>query len=288
MNPNKIAVLVDSCTDVSPEQIKELGIYSVPVTIIYSDGEYRDKIDISIDEVYERLPLETPRTSLPGGDFILDTLDQIKRDGFEKLIIVSISSALSGTCNMMRVMGQSYEGLDIHVIDTRSISYGAGGQAVLAANLAREGYTMEEIIEAVEYSIRESKVYFCLSTLDYLARGGRIGKVSAVLGSLLKIKPVITCNVEGAYAIAAKVRGRAHAINETITLAVAEAKKCIACSVAVIDGNAKEEAARVMQQIKQLIPNCKSFIEGTVGPALAVHTGPGLLGIYVQALPVMK
>ena len=107
MNPNKIAVLVDSCTDVSPEQIKELGIYSVPVTIIYSDGEYRDKIDISIDEVYERLPLETPRTSLPGGDFILDTLDQIKRDGFEKLIIVSISSALSGTCNMMRVMGQS-------------------------------------------------------------------------------------------------------------------------------------------------------------------------------------
>lgn len=102
---------------------------------------------------------------------------------------------------------------------------------------------------------------------------GAIGKVAAVLGSLLKIKPVITCNVEGAYAIAAKVRGRAHAINETITLAVAEAKKCIACSVAVVDGNAKDEAARVMQQIKQLIPNCKSFIEGTVGPALAVHTG---------------
>ncbi len=288
MNPNRIAVLADSCTDVSPEQIKELGIYSVPVTIIYSDGEYRDKIDISIEEVYERLPLETPRTSLPGGDYILDTLDQIKRDGYEKLIIISISSALSGTCNMMRVMADSYEGLDIHVMDTLSISYGAGGQAVLAANLAREGYTMEEIIEAVDYSIRESKVYFCLSTLDYLARGGRIGKVSAVLGSLLKIKPVITCNVEGAYTIAAKVRGRAHAINETIALAVAEAKKCIACSVAVIDGNAKEEAARVVQQVKQLIPNCKSFIESTVGPALAVHTGPGLLGIYVQALPVMK
>lgn len=288
MNPNRIAVLADSCTDVTPDQIKELGIYSVPVIIIYSDGEYRDKIDISIEEVYERLPSETPRTSLPGGDCILDTFDQIKRDGYEKLVIVSISSALSGTCNMMRVMAESYEGLDIHVIDSCSISYGAGAQAVLAADLARQGFGIEEIIDAVEFSIRESRVYFCLSTLDYLARGGRIGKVSAVLGSLLKIKPVITCNAEGAYAIAAKVRGRANAISETVSLAVAEAKKHIACSVAVIDGNAKEEAARVMQQLKQLIPNCKSFIEGTVGPALGVHTGPGLLGIYIQALPAMK
>ncbi len=288
MNPNKIAVLVDSCTDVSPEQISEFGIYSVPVTIIYSDGEYRDKIDISIEEIYERLPVEMPRTSLPGGDIIMDTLDQIKRDGYEKLIIVSISSALSGTCNMMRVIADEYEGLDIHVIDSRSISYGAGAQAVLAADLARQGFSFEEIIQAIEVSIRESGIYFCLSTLDYLARGGRIGKVSAVLGSLLKIKPVITCNPEGAYAIAAKVRGRANAIAETVQLAVAQAKRHIACSVAVIDGNAKEEAARVVIQLKQLIPNCKTFIEGTVGPALGVHTGPGLLGIYVQALPVMK
>lgn len=288
MNQNKIAVLVDSCTDVMPEQIDKLGIYSVPVTIIYSDGEYRDKIDISIEEIYERLPLETPRTSLPSGDIVMDTFDRIKRDGYEKLLIISISSALSGTHNMMRVMAESYEGLDIHVIDTRSISYGAGAQAVLAADLAERGFTMEEIIDALEISIRDSGIFFCLSTLEYLARGGRIGKVSAVLGSILKIKPVITCNTEGAYAIAAKVRGRANAIAETIQLAVTHAKKHLECSVAVIDGNAKEEAARVMQQLKELIPNCKSFIEGTVGPALGVHTGPGLLGIYVQALPAMK
>lgn len=218
----------------------------------------------------------------------MDTFDRIKRDGYEKLLIISISSALSGTHNMMRVMAESYEGLDIHVIDTRSISYGAGAQAVLAADLAERGFTMEEIIDALEISIRDSGIFFCLSTLEYLARGGRIGKVSAVLGSILKIKPVITCNAEGAYAIAAKVRGRANAIAETIQLAVTHAKKHLECSVAVIDGNAKEEAARVMQQLKELIPNCKSFIEGTVGPALGVHTGPGLLGIYVQALPAMK
>lgn len=288
MNPNKIAVLVDSCTDVSPEQIKEYGMYFVPVNIIFSDGEYRDKVDISIEEIYDRLPTEIPRTSLPGGDVILETLNQIKSDGYEKLIIVSISSALSGTCNMMRIVSEDYEGLDIRVIDTRSIGYGAGAQAVLAAELIRKGYSFEAIVEALESSLRDSRVYFCLSTLEYLARGGRIGKVAAVLGSLLKIKPIITCNPEGAYVVAAKVRGRTQAISETVQLAVAQAKKHISCSIAVVDGNAREEAARVMQQLKKLVPNCVSFVEGTVGPALGVHTGPGLLGLMVQAIPAME
>lgn len=288
MNPNKIAILVDSCTDVMPEQLEALHIFSVPVTIIYQDGEYRDKIDIDIQEIYERLPVETPKTSLPSGDIIIETLNHIKREGYEKLLIVSISSALSGTCNMMRLIAEEYQGLDIRVIDSRSISYGAGAQAVLAAELADKGFTFEEIIEAVEFSIRESGIYFCLATLEYLARGGRIGKVSAVLGSLLKIKPIITCNPEGAYAIAAKVRGRAQAISETVQLATNMAKRHLSCSIAVIEGNAKDEAEHVMSELKKLIPNCKSFIEGTVGPALGVHTGPGLLGIYVQALPVMS
>ncbi len=286
MNQNKIAVMVDSCTDVSEELLKEMGIYSVPIIIIYKDGEYRDKIDISSQEVYDRLPLETPRTSLPSGESISNAFNQIKQDGYEKLIIVSISSALSGTYNMMNIMADKFTDLEIKVIDTKSISYGAGSQAVLAAKLAQEGMGFEEIIQKVQNSIIDSKIYFCLSTLEYLARGGRIGKVSAVLGSLLKIKPIITCNDEGAYTIAAKVRGRAQAIAETVNFAVREAGKHVACNIAVIEGNAKEEAARVLEEVKRRIPNCKSFQEQTVGPALVVHTGPGLLGINVQALTI--
>lgn len=286
MNQNKIAIMVDSCTDVSEELLIKMGIYAVPITIIYKDGEYRDKIDITSQEVYDRLPFETPKTSLPSGESISNAFNQIKQDGYEKLIIISISSALSGTYNMMNIMADEFTDLKIKVIDTKNISYGAGAQAVLAANLAQKGFGFEDIIEKIETSLRESKIYFCLSTLEYLARGGRIGKVSAVLGSLLKIKPIITCNEEGAYVIAAKVRGRAQAIAETINFAVREAGKHVACTVAVIEGNAKEEAARVLEEVKRRIPNCKSFNEGTVGPALVVHTGPGLLGIFVQALPI--
>lgn len=286
MNQNKIAVMVDSCTDVPEDLLVKMGIYSVPITIIYKDGEYRDKIDITSQEVYDRLPVETPKTSLPSSDSISDAFNQIKQDGYENLLIFSISSALSGTYNMMNIMADAYTPLRIKVIDTKNISFGAGAQAVLAANLVAKGLGLEEIIAQVEESIQESKIYFCLSTLEYLARGGRIGKVSAVLGSLLKIKPIISCNEEGAYAIAAKVRGRAQALAETVNLAVREAGKHVACTVAVIEGNAKEEATRVMEEVKRRIPNCKIFRDASVGPALVVHTGPGLLGIFVQALPV--
>lgn len=286
MNQNKIAIMVDSCTDVSEELLVKMGIYSVPIYIIYKDGEYRDKIDITSQEVYDRLPFETPRTSLPSAESISKAFNQIVQDGYEKLIIVSISSALSGTYNMMHIMADEFAGLQIKVIDTKSISYGAGSQAVLAAQLAQDGLGFEEIIEKIQQSIIDSRIFFCLSTLEYLSRGGRIGKVSAVLGSLLKIKPIITCNEEGAYTIASKVRGRAHAIAETVNFAVREAGKHVACNIAVIEGNAKEEAARVLEEVKRRIPNCKSFQEQNVGPALVVHTGPGLLGINVQALPI--
>lgn len=287
MNPNQIAILVDSCTDVPEEYLQQHGIYSVPITIIYQDREYKDKIDITAQEVYDRLEIEVPRTSLPDSESVRQAMHQIRKDGFTNLLVVTIAGALSGTNSMMHMVAQEpeQEGMDIRIIDTKSIGAGAGVQAILAAELVAAGDSFDEVERKVRQSLGNSSIYFCLSTLEYLARGGRIGKVSAVLGSLLKIKPIITCNEEGAYAIAAKVRGRAQAIAETINLAVNAAKKHVACTVAVVHGNAREEAAHVMNEVKRLIPNSKVFYEGTVSPALVVHTGPGLIGINVQALP---
>jgi len=284
MNPQKIAILVDSCTDVPQDFIKQHGIYFVPIKIIYHDREYEDNIDITPQEVYDRLETEVPRTSSPEGGSITAAFERIASDGYEKVICINISSALSATYSQMHLLAQDHSALDIRVIDTRSIGIGAGMQAMLAADLIEQGVSFESICGKIDASIAQSHIYFCLSTLDYLARGGRIGKISAVLGSLLNIKPIITCNQEGAYVIAAKVRGRAQAIAQTITLAVSEAKKHVSCRIAVIQGNAKEEAVRVLQEVKRLVPQCKEFFEGNVSPALVVHTGPGLIGINVQSI----
>lgn len=285
MNPQKIAILVDSCTDVPQEYIDAYGIYFVPITVIYRDGEYRDKLEISAQEVYDRLEFEVPRTSLPSADSIRDALQEIQEAGFEKVLIITIASALSGTNNLMNLIARDFPELEIRVLDTRSIGFGAGTQALLAGELIAKGESFESICEKLEQSMEDSRIFFCLSTLDYLAKGGRIGKVAAVLGSLLHIKPIITCNPEGAYAIAARVRGRAASIAETVSLAVQEARKHLNCCVAVIQGNAVDEAKRVAQEVMRRIPNIKLFIETTVSPALVVHTGPGLVGISIQALP---
>lgn len=285
MNPQKIAILVDSCTDVPQDFIKQHGIYFVPIKIIYRDREYEDSIDITPQEVYDRLETEVPHTSSPEGGSINAAFERIASDGYKKVICINISSALSATYSQMHLLAQDHSALEIRVIDTKSIGMGAGMQAMLAADLIEKGFSFEVICDKIAVSIDQSHIYFCLSTLDYLARGGRIGKISAVLGSLLNIKPIITCNQEGAYVIAAKVRGRAQAIAQTISLAVGEAKKHVSCRIAVIQGNAKEEAVRVLQEVKRLVPQCKEFFVGNVSPALVVHTGPGLIGINVQSIP---
>ncbi len=285
MNPHKIAILVDSGTDVPMEDIKAHGMYLVPLTIIYRDKEYKDKLEISAQEVYDRLETEVPRTSLPSGEDVMKALRQIKADGYQSVLAIAISSALSGTYNMLRLQAEQAEGLDVRVIDTRSIGFGAGAQALLAASLIEQGLDLDTIVTKLEESVRHSRVFFCLSTLEYLSRGGRIGKVAALVGSLLKLKPIITCNEEGAYVVASKVRGRAQAITETIRLAVKEARKHVSYRVGVVQGDAVEEARRVVEEIKRLLPNLQHLVQTDVSPALVVHTGPGLIGITVQMLP---
>ncbi len=286
MDDHKTAILVDSCNDVPEEYLARYPMYRVPVKIIYRDREYDDRVDITPQEVYDRLEEEVPRTSLPDEGAVRDAFDRILADGYDTVLCVTISGALSGTGNVVRLTAEQYQDrLRIFFVDTKNIGLGSGMQAMLAGKLLQEGEPAERIHEKVLESVKASRIFFCLSTLEYLAKGGRIGKVSAVLGSLLHLKPIITCNREGAYIVASKVRGRARAIAEMINLAAAEAGRHVRYALAVVQGSAKEETQGVIAEIRRRLPDCGQIIEGDVSPALVVHTGPGLIGIFVQALP---
>ena len=285
METRKIAILVDSGTDVPQDFAKEHNIFVAPLKIIYRDREYEDRLDITPQEIYDRLGEEIPKTSLPGAERATSLFEQISAQGYDTVLIITISTGLSGTHNMLQVLAQEYGKLDYRMVDTKNIGIGAGQQAMLAAEMLREGKTLEEVLAALETSIKESHVYFCLDTLEYLAKGGRIGKVSAILGSLLKLRPVISCNTEGIYETVAKVRGSAQALAKTISIAVEEAGRHVRYAVAVAHGSALEEAGKVLEELKRRLPNCERFIKTDISPALSVHTGPGLIGIAVQALP---
>lgn len=285
MKKEKVAILADSGTDIPPDFIREHSIFIAPLKIIYKNREYEDRVDITPREIYERMNSEIPRTSLPDANHVTSLLERMTDEGYTDVIIITISSGLSGTHNQLRILAEDYGRIRSHLVDTLNIGIGAGFQAMLAARLLREGTDIKEVLEKLKVSIKASKTYFCLDTLEYLVKGGRIGRAQALLGSVLKLRPVISCNAEGIYETVAKVRGNAQALAKTIAMAANEAGRYKKVAVGVTHGSAATKAAEVMEELKQKLTNCEQFISTDVSPALSVHTGPGLIGISVQALP---
>lgn len=284
MNKEKIALLVDSGTDVPQELIEQYGMYMIPLQIIYKDRIYTDKVDITPEEVYERLPEEIPSTSLPDGETITKIFEKIKNDGYEKVLAVTISSGLSGTYNVVRLIAEEVEALDAFVLDTKNIGIGSGLQAIEAAKLIEAGLSWEEIKTTLTNNVTKAKVFFNVATLEYLQKGGRIGLVASILGNALKLNPIISCNEEGVYHTVAKARGRKKSLEKTFELVksfVGDHKKF---ALAVAQGQALEEAETFFERLKEQFPQAEKIYFGTISPALVVHTGPGLLGIGIQIL----
>lgn len=284
MNKEKIAILVDSCCDVPKQFVEKYGMYVIPLKIIYKNKEYLDGVDITPEEVYQGLQDEIPKTSLPSGETIVEMFDKIKADGYEKVIAVTLSSGLSGTNNMVNLLAADYEGLDFFVLDTKNIAVAGGYHAIQAARYIEEGMSFEKIQERLLKDIKNCKIFFVVSTLEYLQKGGRIGLVASLFGNALNLKPIISCNEDGIYYTVNKVRGRKQSISKTIDLALNYAQGHKRYNVAVCNGDAGEEAELIKKELLPKLTNMDLFVEGQISPALGVHTGPGALGIAIQIL----
>lgn len=284
MTDSKIALLVDSCTDVPKELRDKYHMYVAPLTIIYKDAEYRDGIDIQPQDVFDRFAQEIPSTSLPSPATVAELFKLIKADGYDKVIAVIISSGLSGTFEMISGFGPAPEGLEAYYVDTKNIGIGAGLTAIRAGELIAQGLPFEEVCVKVEQAARDTRLFFCVSTLEYLIKGGRIGLVAGMVGSILDLKPVISCNKDGIYHTVAKARGRKKSLQLALDKAVEFAAGAKEYSITVMHGAAQQEADELMARLKAALPDFHIAVEGQITPALVVHTGPGLIGIGVQRM----
>ena len=284
MPTDKIAILVDSCTDVPKALRDKYHIYVAPLTIIYKDAEYRDGVDIQPEDVFARFSEEIPSTSLPSPSAVADIFKQIKADGYEKVIAVLISSGLSGTFEMVSSFGPAPEGLEARYIDTKNIGIGSGFSAIRAAELIEQGLPFAEVCSQVEEAAKDTRLFFCVSTLEYLVKGGRIGLVAGMVGSILDLKPVISCNEDGIYYTVARARGRKKSLQLALGKAVEFAAGAKDYNITVMHGAAKDEADVLLAEMKAQLPDYGYAIEGQITPALVVHTGPGLIGVGVQRL----
>ncbi len=284
MAQDKIAILVDSCSDVPKAYRDKYHMYVVPLTIIYKDAEYRDGVDIQPEEVFARFAEEIPSTSLPSPKLVADVFKQIKADGYDKVLAVIISSGLSGTYEMVRGFGPSPEGLETYYVDTKNIGIGSGFSAIRAGELIEQGLPFAEVCRQVEDAARNTRLFFCVSTLEYLVKGGRIGLVSGMVGTILDLKPVISCNEDGIYYTVGKARGRKKSLKLALEKTVEFAAGAKDYNIAVMHGAAKAEADELLGALRKELPEPRYAIEGQITPALVVHTGPGLIGIGVQRL----
>lgn len=279
MNDNRIAVLTDSCSDVPQELLERFHIYQLSLSINYKDRSYHDRIDITPEEVYENLDKEIPHTSLPSAGEIHDMINKIIADGYDQIVIPVLSSGLSGTYKTVQMVCNEFDKIKTAVIDTKNIALGSGFFSIYAAQLVEKHMSFEEIVKKLQAKIQDSHIYYSLKTLHYLEKGGRIGHVEGLLGSILQIKPIISCDEEGIYYTVEKVRGRKQSINKLMEIVRDKIKDKKNYYLTVCHGYAQEEADEVRKEMQQYIDKSTLFMEGQISPALGVHTGPGLVGI---------
>ena len=286
MTPQKIALLTDSCADLSPRLAEENHIRIVPLRILCADGEYRDGVDIRAADIYARLRAgELPQTSLPSGQDITDAFDAIAAEGYDGVIAVMLSGGLSGTYNTVRLLAEERKDLTIRVYDSVSGSLGTGMMVLQLAEDIRRGMGWEELTERrTPWLIRNTFPFFSVDTLEYLQKGGRIGKVTATAGMLLQIKPIITFAPDGELQSVAKVRGRHQVIDKLVELVTRHWNGCRRYNLAVANGGAPEAMAVLREKLTAALPDYDHIWEGEIDGTLSVYIGDGVLGAAVQAL----
>ena len=287
MSPQKIALLTDSCADISPELARQHHIYVVPLRILCKDGEYQDGVDIRNTDIYERLRSgELPKTSLPSTEEIGKLVRQIVEDGHDGIIAVMMSSGLSGTYNLARLVAEECEDrIPMRAYDSASASLGLGMTLLQLAEDIESGMSWEELTERrVPRLMSGSFAFFSVDTLEYLLKGGRIGKVTATAGALLQIKPVLSFAEDGQLKSVAKARGRNQVIDKLVELAVKACGDHKRYNLAVANGGAPEEMARVREKLTAALPDYDHIWEGEIDGTLSVYIGDGILGAAVQVL----
>lgn len=275
---NKIALITDTTSDLSREVIEKYNINVLPFRIIYSDREYLDNVDITSQEVYKNMEKEVPTSSLPSMKDMEELFLKLEEQGYTHAITVTLSTGLSGIFNAIKLTSENHPSIITHLCDSQSIALGEGLIVSECGRLIEEGKSFEEVVEAIPSIKKRIHLYFVVGTLEYLKRGGRIGKVSGTIAELLNIKPIIAIDTDGKYITCEKVRGRKQSLNKLVELTnnILDKKKC---KVYIVHGEAEEESKKVMESLRPH-PNVISIeFAGYISPVSGVHSGPGLVGM---------
>jgi DegV family protein with EDD domain len=281
-------IVTDCAADMSQEELKELGIAEAPLYIQFPEGEVSSK-DITADAFYDRLEAmqpHTPTTAMPSSGIFTEMYNKIAKID-KNILSLHISSGLSGTINAARGAAEQIKSLaNVDFWDTLTLSGGERFQVIAAALAARAGWTVSAIQERLLSIRSKTEVIYTLDTLDYLARGGRIGRVKAMAGAFLHLKPIIHVDTDGKYSSISSTR----TIGKSMTAMADYLHNKYANApmwVTVLHGRFADKAEELTEELKDKL-NIAKLEMMRISPVLGVHTGPAVVGAAVVPAEVMQ
>ena len=275
-----IKIVTDSTSYISDEYIKKYDIKLVSLNVIINGVSSRE-IDIENEVFYEEIKnsKEIPKSSQPIPEEMLNTFREIVEDG-DSIVGIFLSSKMSGTysnANMIKDMIlEDYPDAEIHILDSKTNCMQMGFAVIEAARTASEGKSINEVINAANHVINNSRFLFTPETLEYLKKGGRIGGAAALFGNVLQIKPILTV-VNGETSVFKKVRTRKKAIEEILKTVLEEIESKGLGDIVVHHINCQEDGLKLAKALENKLG--KKVEIQSIGPVIGVHVGPGSIGI---------
>jgi DegV family protein with EDD domain len=281
-------IVTDSAADLPVEELKALDIVEAPLYIQFPDGEI-SSADLTPDQFYDRLEAmqpDIPTTALPSSGIFANIYRKLAATS-KQILSIHLSSGLSGTVHSARMGGEQVKEAEVTTVDAMTLSGGERFQVLAAAWASRAGWNIKAILERLQKIRENTEVVYTLETLDYLARGGRIGRVQALMGSVLKIKPVIRVDhKDGKYSTVAKGRTVSQNLS-TMVDHIGDMYGSIPLWATVLHGRLAENAASLAASMQERL-NIKKLEILRISPVLGVHTGPGIVGTAVVPMELLE
>jgi len=281
---SSIAIITDTDSSLPANIAAEYSIQQVPINIQFGDETFKTGIDIDDARLFERVDREgkLPKTSAPAPGAFAEAYQAAFDAGAETIICFCVSSGVSGTCNAARVARDTLPKRDIVVVDSRGLSMAQGFMVLAAAEAARTNASKDEIVARATAVGERTHLYAALSTLKYLAMGGRVSYLAAGMGNLLNIRPILTLR-DGKLDLLEKVRSRKKAWARVIALTQQAMAGHQAQRMAILHVDALEDARAFEEQLRASVRCPKSVITAGLTPGLSVHSGAGLVGVALVA-----
>jgi DegV family protein with EDD domain len=277
----RVAIVTDSTADIPIELMQKYPIFVAPLQIIWGEETFRDGIDITNAEFYQRLGQDSvsPTTSQPSSGAFKTLYERLLNEGHE-IVSIHISKRLSGTIDSAEQAKVMLPGAPIEILDSCTSSMALGLQVLNIARAVRQGANLRECKTIFEQSVSLAGVYFMVNTLEFLHRGGRIGGAAAFLGTLMDLKPLLTVT-DGIIDAVEKVRSANKALQRLLDLVEKQVGTTRPVQVSALHTNAPDIARALLERTKQRL-NVSQVVEPLItdaSPVIGAHTGPGCVGL---------